>query len=486
MRIKTVWNTSTWSGVLFLAMLAISSVAAAPANDKAEAPAAPAPNTPPAPGPRPTTPPPSAAPNPETAPPTDPALPPGPLTLEQAIDIAYRNHGDIAVAERSLSEARSRVTEARAGTRPNLTGGLTYQGRGVNDIGSVFGNVQQNTSFDPGIMPGIQLRNTLFDNGQTRLSVRSAQASVRGAEAGVANTRVNLAFDVTNNYFGLLRAQSLESLSREQVRQAEEQLQLVDARIEVGDEAKVSRFQVLVEVENARVALLQAQNQVRQSGAALRALMGLPVGSPPRLADVAPPAPGSALPAAPAIDEAVAEASRNHPQLLQDAASVDAARADLRLAGLRRRPILTTTTGLNLNPRDTRTKSDWTVLAGISMPIWDSGVTRARQEESRYRLESAEAREQQTRIDVTTAVQQAVLNIQNAKDRVDASAVAVEAATQNLQAVNARYLQGVVRVVDLTTAQVNNFQAQSNAITALYDYYIAQAQLKRAMGRQGG
>jgi outer membrane protein len=183
------------------------------------------------------------------------------------------------------------------------------------------------------------------------------------------------------------------------------------------------------------------------------------------------------------MEEAVAEAVRSHPLLLQEAASVETARSDLRLAGLQRRPVLNTTATLGLNPLDERTKSEWAFIAGVTMPIWDAGVTKAREQSARYNLESTEASQQQTRVEITAAVQQAVLNIQNAKDRLDASAVAVESATRNLEAANERYKQGVLRIVDITTAQLNYFEAQNNLISALYDYYIAHAQLRRALGQ---
>ena len=117
------------------------------------------------------------------------------------------------------------------------------------------------------------------------------------------------------------------------------------------------------------------------------------------------------------------------------------------------------------------------------MPIWDAGVTRAREREARAGLALAEARVTQTRIDLSNLVQQAVLNIQNAQERLDASRVAAEAAARNLEAENARYQQGLAIPVDLTTAQLNSFTAQSNEIQALYDYYVAQAQLKQALGQ---
>jgi outer membrane protein TolC len=254
-------------------------------------------------------------------------------------------------------------------------------------------------------------------------------------------------------------------------------------KIAAGAEASVNRYQFDVALANAQVTLLQNQNAVRQNGAALRAAMGLPVGPAPMLAEVSLPASSTALPAPPPVDQAVATANSSHPQILQDIAAVDSSRFALRLAALRRRPILTTTATVSVNPNNPQTKSDWMVSAGITMPIWDAGVTRAREREARAGLILAEARMTQTRIDISNTVQQAVLNIQNAKERLDASRIAADAAARNLEAENARYQQGLAIPVDLTTAQLNSFTAQSNEIQALYDYYIAQAQLKQALGQ---
>jgi outer membrane protein len=422
---------------------------------------------------------------PSAIPPAPPGatLPPGPLTLEQAIALAFGNNGNVTIAQQNLVASRNRVTEARAGTLPNVTGGVSYGGTGINDIGSIFGSARRRLSFDRGPQPTVQLRATPFDSGQTRYTVRSAQADVRGAAEALNLEHVNLAFIVTNDFYELLRAQSLAALSVQQVEQANQQLQLVLGKIDAGAEAAVNRYQFDTALANAQVTLLQNQNAVRQNGAALRAAMGLPVGPTPVLADVILPASSSVLPTPPPLDQAVATANSSHPQILQNVAAVDSSRYGLRLAALRRRPILNTTAAVNLNPNDPTTKSDWTVLASITMPIWDAGVTRAREREARAGLVLSQARLSQTRIDISNTVQQALLNIQNAKERLDASRVAAESAARNLEAENARYQQGLAIPIDLTTAQLNSFTAQANEIQALYDYYIAQAQLKQAVGQ---
>jgi outer membrane protein TolC len=162
---------------------------------------------------------------------------------------------------------------------------------------------------------------------------------------------------------------------------------------------------------------------------------------------------------------------------------VEVSRASVSLAKVQRRPLLATTVGANLTPKEEFSRADWNFALGVTMPIWDAGLTRARQREAQSNLDSDRARLEQTRKDIAAEVQSAHLNLASARDRVDASRATVEAAQVALEAANARYQQGLATTIDLTDAQVGFIQARNDAINALYDYYLAQAQLERAIGR---
>src|SRR5258708_3511927 len=162
--------------LLFLTMALCAPVAVLPAPAvPTPAPAAPTPVPPPSVT--------SAAPTPSSTPsgaPLPSMLPAAPSTIPPAPPGASLPSSPLTVAQANLEQFRNRVPEARAGTLPNVTGGVSYGGSGFNDIGSIFGNVRQRTSFDHGPQPTIQLRATPFDSGQTRYAVRSAQSDVRG------------------------------------------------------------------------------------------------------------------------------------------------------------------------------------------------------------------------------------------------------------------------------------------------------------------
>jgi outer membrane protein TolC len=404
-----------------------------------------------------------------------------PITLDEAIAVAYRNRADILIAQESLEAARQRVTQARAGTRPSVIGSVSFTERGVTDFGDIFGPGDSPNLSDEIASPQVAARQTIYDQGQTRLAVRQARSGVLGASAGVESAYVNLGFLVTNDFFNLLRARAVLALADEQVRLAQQQLDLVEARIEAGTAARSDRAPVLTELRLAQERRIRAQNEVRQSGSQLRNSMGLPAGQPP---DVIYEAPGDFT--IPTYAESLTEAYRRRPEIRQDQASVEIAEASLQLARIQRRPVLTTIAGLNVTPVERESRGDWSLFAGVTMPIWDAGVTRSRQQEASANLGSASVRLEQTRKDVAAEVEQAVYSLASARERVDASEASVEAATVALEAANARFEVGLAIIVEITDAQLDYITAQNSRITALYDFFIARAQLDRAIGRYRG
>jgi outer membrane protein TolC len=400
------------------------------------------------------------------------------LTLTEAIETAFRNHADIYVAEENLRAARERVTQAKTGTLPTVSGEAVYTGRGVSDVGGLFGSGPNRTVTDDGAQPAVRARATLFDQGQTRLRVRQARTGVVSSLAGIENARRLLRFDVTSDYIELLRSQQQLLLAEEQVRLAEAQLTLIDARIAVGDAAVADRFPVLRERELAREQRVRAQNNVNVSATLLRNSMGLPAGPPPVVAEL--PQPTFEVPP---VQESTTLAEQTRPDLKQGIAAVEASRAGVSLARIARRPLFTTQVGANLTPKEEFSRADWNFGLAVTMPLWDAGLTRARQREAQAGLLSDRAQLEQTRKDIAAEVQTAHLNLASARERVDASRSTVEAAQVALDAANARYQQGLATTIDLTDAQVGFIQARNNAINALYDYYLSQAQLERAIGR---
>ncbi|MFN3649203.1 MAG: TolC family protein [Armatimonadota bacterium] len=473
------------------ACLVAAAVALAPA--RAALPAQDPPPTPPAP--------PAAAQPGTPAPEPQPIAPTAvePVSLAEAIQIAHQLHANVTVAEENVEAARQRIRQARVGTLPVVIGEIGYSGRGTNNFGGLFGppptttvpgapgqppqRVRVDTSdtqFDQGLQPRIGVNYNIFDGGLTRFSVRQARAGLESTAANLEAVRNNLAFDVTVNYLLQLRAERLLELRVEQERLALEQLRSVEANIAADNAAEADRALVLSEYRNRQVDRIAAQNDLRVAANALRNSMGLTVGPPLNLVALR-----EAFDVVPPVEDLREVAVRERPEVVQAEALVRSAQAGVSIARVGRKPRLDTSFSFNLQPNNPLQRADFAVGAVVSLPLFDAGLTHAREQEARTNVQSNVAQLEQVKKDVTAEVQEAYLNLINARERLEAARLAVEAAQVNLEATTARYELGLAGtdVVDLIQAQVQFATANNSAISALYDVHLAQAQLNRALGR---
>lgn len=402
----------------------------------------------------------------------------GAVTLSEAIRIAYENQGSMIAAEESVTAAEERVRQARTGTLPNVVGDLAYQASGqtFRVAGSDF--ISSSTS-SGGVQPRVALNFPLFDGGLTRAAVRQAQANVVATEASLASVENSLAFLVSVDYFSQLRADRTLVLRREQERLAQEQLNSVEARIAAEDVAPADRALPLAELRNRQVDRVQAENDLRVAAVRLRNTMGLGAGPPLLLVE-----PATTDPALPPLEVLLETAEAQRPEIVQAQARVQSTQESVRIAGINRRPRLDTGVSYSVTPADDDRRQEWLIGTSISMPLFDSGLTRARENEARAQERIALADLEQTIKDVSAEVETAYSNVSSARERVGASQLAVDAARVNLDVATERYNLGAAgsTVLDLITAQVQFATASNNAIEALYDLRVAQAQLDQALG----
>ena len=89
--------------------------------------------------------------------------------------------------------------------------------------------------------------------------------------------------------------------------------------------------------------------------------------------------------------------------------------------------------------------------------------------------------EEQTQSAVQLQVRQAYYNLTASLDRIEASASSVQEAEEGLRIVQKRYETGMTTFVDVLGAESSLIRARTNALQAVYDNNIAQAELKLAV-----
>lgn len=409
----------------------------------------------------------------EVAPPQAPQ-PEAPLTLDDALKIAFQNHGDVAAAQESLAASAQRVTSARANRAPQLSGtiGTDYQN------GRLFSApVTQNGTIST-LTTGVALSQNIFDSGRTKYAVRGARANAGAQLGNLGTARNSLGFEVAQRFFEQLRQERLVSQRRGQVEVAQSQLDQIQAQIEAKTSPRSDLSGARVTLSQAQFDLVTAQNDLANAVAQLRNALGLERGPALQLAYQTP----QTFESGPPVADVIELANTRRPDLLASRAQIAASEAAYRSARIEARPNISASAGYNIDPRSTGDRR-LNFGATVAIPLFDAGGRKSEARAAYDDLQSAQIRLTQTQRDVQTEVETALTNIAGQIERLKNARELVINAQNNLETATERYRAGVGIALDITTASSQLFQAQTSLASAEFDYQIARSNLDRATGR---
>lgn len=395
---------------------------------------------------------------------------PPPLSLRECIDLAQQQQTDILTGKNDLVSAKARQTQSQSSYFPQVS--VTTNAFKLGSSTPVAGRTTGTT---------LSVNQTLYDGGIREASIRGAKASILSTTYGLDRTRQMVTYAVTRDYFALLRAQKLAEVAASKVKYLEGQLALVQARVQAGDAAEVDALPVEASLANARVDRLATTNAVRTAGIQLQQTIGLKIQAQFAVQDyTADPAPAQE-----SLDAYLKVAQAARPDYLQAKAGITTAKSSVDASKIKLLPY-PFISGQYDQPFRSANKDTLSITGGLVFDLFDGGSNRAAYHQAQANLSNAELRAAQLQKDIEADVQSAYLTLQNAKERLDASALSEKAAQKNMDAQEERYKQGLAIPLDLLNAQVNVVTAQSTAVQARYDYYTALAQLEYATGQQGG
>ncbi|HWO89229.1 MAG TPA: TolC family protein [Gemmatimonadales bacterium] len=407
------------------------------------------------------------------------------LSLAEALDLARRNNPGLlsAANDRWAAAWQVRSTTLSLVTPNAAVSGSWY----ASEAGqrSFFGQLiripgVRQTSYEFGLsyqFSGI----SLTQRGQ-------ASAMLRAVEEDIAGARTTLETTVRGQYLTVLSQQALRDIAQRSVERATENLALAQARYSVGQGTLIDVRRAEVEKGQAEVTLLQAEQAVENQILVLFQQLGVPAppGSTVVLTDSFPVTEPRWE-----LSDLVRQALEENPGLRSLRARQSAARWNTRAAYSRYLPSLSLSAGTGrvstradtANAVSQRQTTPWSISLSVSLPIYDGfgrqvQAAEARAAEDDLRL-AVRGRELAIAAQVTAAfntLQASYRSIDIQRRNRDASAEALELATQ-------RYRVGSGSYLELLDARVAAERAAADYVRAVYDYHRAIADLENAVGR---
>ncbi len=408
-------------------------------------------------------------------PPSTPAdLPNRPLTAEEAALIALHRQPDIRAAQGSVYSAQGRHEQARSGLFPTLTTAGSYTNVAFAPVSTVPG-----AGTTTGFQVQANLRQLVFDFNHTRDVVAQAHALELASGANLTRVQSDTVLQVKQAFYSYAQSQRLVAVNEANLRNAQSQLALAQARLNVGLGLPSDVVRAQTAVANAVFNLTAARNTSSVARVSLAEIMGIDPRTPVETADTSEPAP-------PADDAnaLIAEGLKRRPEMAQANLNVAAARYGVSAAKTVNAPAITANAGL-LQRGKTLTIDDNTIFygVGIEWTPFDAGFTAGRVEEARGNLITAQAQLESTRLAVTSDVSQAWLNLKTAEQRAATAEAEVANATEAVRLTEGRYKSGLGTFLDVIDAQTALVTADTNRVNSLSAVNQARAALAHAIGQ---
>lgn len=396
------------------------------------------------------------------------------LSLDRVLEIALQHQPDIVAARGSIGVGQGRVGQARSGFSPQIDGSVG--GSRFSPAGSYTNPLDSDASFSQ-YTASVTVNQMLYDFGKTATRVAIQETSVDSSRADLASVEDQVAFNAKVAFFELLTLFRKRDVAAETVKQFEKHRIQAQGFFDAGVKPKYDVTKAEVDLSNATLSLIRAENNVLLGKVNLNAAMGF--SQTPRYEikgslDFEPfPLP---------VEDALAQADAHSPELKALLLRKKSAEQSVLLARKGDYPYLAGLASVTYGGEKLPFDEGWDVGLNLSFPLFNGNRTAYEVNEAEANLVVISANETAVRLKIYKQIQQGYLLLQEAEKRIQTSQLAVGQAEENYTIASGRYEAGVGTPVEVTDADVSLANSRTSHVEALNEYKIAQAIIERAIG----
>ena len=404
------------------------------------------------------------------------------LSLADAEAQALKNHPQILAAQNEASAQGQEVVQARAPYYPTIAGELT--GSGANQDGRIGAGALAASRLFNRYGNGITVSQLISDFGRTPNLVATARNRAGASQQTYQATRFDVLLRVTQAYFDALRAQQTIRVARQTVAARQTVVDQITALANNNLRSQLDVTFVDVNLAQAKLLLIQAQDQQQEAFAELTRALGAQQNANYVLTDE--PLPPSPPPDPEAL---IAQAFNSRPELAglrlerEAAYRFERAERDLKLPTVSLVavggyiPFIEQITLPRVIPNEYGGAA-----VDVHIPVFNGHLFTARREEAHYRALEADQKLRDAEQTIARDVRTAWASASTAYQRMDVTAQMFRSATLSEQLAHGRYDLGLASIVELTQAQLNVTQADIENLNAKFDYESHYAALQYTLG----
>jgi outer membrane protein len=427
------------------------------------------------------------------------SAPPPACSLEQAVETALREHPSLRRLGETRQAAEARERGARSDFYPRVTLEAIEKDGPPGAPGLGFTGLV-NSTLTRHAGASVVVSQMIYDFGRALHRTRSRRFAADAVGEDEQAQRAVIVLDVYQAYNNALLALRLAQLAQQNVTARELTVKQAQARFDAGLTSRVDLDLAQANLAEARVGLVNAQNQVEQAFADLDAAMGRTGPTSYSLEELPPSAPrrvptewagthgvggGTRAPPSTSLEQDVAAALRQRPEIRSIEAQVRAEEETARAARAGGLPLIRGLVSggyLHVAPGQSGLNHDHAIGVGVSFPLYTGGQVQAEVDAARHQAEALRAVREEQAQTIRLQVTRARLALTSLAQSQQATEEQLRQARDGVNLATQRYQEGLGNFLELQQAQVALLTAETSAARLRYETITAEAALRYALG----
>lgn len=409
-----------------------------------------------------------------------------PLSLKDAIGIAFLNNKLIQIQEEEVQVAQANILDAQSKFLPVLTTGYNYT---LNDFVFTLPTTP-NSRKDAGIFSGYKNDNlfnvsateSIYNGGANIANYRQARLGLKVQQETLRARKLDVEFEAKRLYYGLLLAYETLRIAEELLFQSKAHCDNVKAKYEQGTSSKFDVLQSSVQVSKVEPEVVRARNAVDIITADLKKLLFLKLSEEIKLTAHL----GYTL--IPIKEEEyLKQAYDGNPQMVLKLLGIDINKWAIEYAKAGWYPQISASAGYMNRSNDignmfNSRHNTWNIGVQTNIAVFDGFSTKAKVDEAKAKYTQTILEKEDYVEQLAVDVRKACLDLKEASTIIKSQQDSIVEAEEALRISEVGYDNGVVDNLNVLDSQVSLSTVQKNLAEAIYDYLMAKAQLDRLRG----
>lgn len=415
------------------------------------------------------------------------------LDFAAAKKLLFEKNRELLLASENVLEAEGKFMDSSSGYLPKLSlyGSYNYMSK-IPEIqmslpvgGTTINRTIQTGSNDNWNFRA-SLSQTLFDWGRMFLAPEVTGKGLEAAKMEWEQVKAQALLNLNQAFYSVILSKKVMETNEESYKLAEENIKLADSRLKAGAGSSFDSLRAKVRGSNIKPMINKSKNNYELAQQNLKNILALPLSTEISIdGDFKEVDTQSGVFKAEIFETALKKAVLTRVEIKKAKTRKEMTEVSLALTSTFDKPLLAGSFSYNYqNPYFSQLAwvESWNAGLVLSIPIFDGFSNAGKYKQAEAAVRSAELGKAQIESLIELEVKQAVLNLNDANERISSQGESVKQAEAYYKIAETSYNSGVNTNYDVMDAHLSLLTARTAYLQALYDMAVAKAAYLKAIG----